>query len=113
MMRGLNLGSPRHLTEALRTNISGGTTVRQLLAEAASAIPLMSLAEPSRRIGPPRNDFVIFDVRERHAYRRGHAPGACHPARSQLELPNEDNFTDPDYLTRTVWQSRKFSPQHT
>src|SRR5262249_42209289 len=34
-MRALNLGMPDHLTEALRTNRTGGKTVAQLLDEAA------------------------------------------------------------------------------
>src|SRR5271169_2882285 len=34
MMRHLNLNAPDHITEALRTNMSGGKTVTQLLAEA-------------------------------------------------------------------------------
>src|SRR3546814_20959993 len=33
MMRQLNLTAPDHMTEALRTNMSGGKTVAQLLAE--------------------------------------------------------------------------------
>ncbi len=36
MMRNLNLSMPTHLTEALRTNMSGGKTVAQMLAEAAA-----------------------------------------------------------------------------
>ena len=36
MMNQLNLDAPTHLTEALRTNMSGGKTVAQLLAEAAA-----------------------------------------------------------------------------
>src|SRR3546814_20875525 len=95
MMRGLNLGAPRHLTEALRTNISGGKTVRKLLAEAASAIPFMSLEELSRRIGRQRNDFVILDVRERDDYGRGHVPVARTPARGQLGIRMAENFHHP------------------
>ena len=45
MMRSLDLTMPTHLTEALRTNMSGGKTVAQLLAEAAATVPFMSLAE--------------------------------------------------------------------
>ena len=33
MMRNLDLSMPTHITEALRTNMSGGKTVAQLLAE--------------------------------------------------------------------------------
>ena len=50
MMRNLNLTMPTHITEALRSNMSGGKTVAQLLAEAAAAVPFMSLAELKARI---------------------------------------------------------------
>ena len=36
MMRHLNLTAPDHITEALRTNMSGGKTVAQMLSEARS-----------------------------------------------------------------------------
>ena len=39
MMNHLNLSAPTHLTEALRTNMSGGKTVAQMLAEATAATP--------------------------------------------------------------------------
>jgi glyoxylase-like metal-dependent hydrolase (beta-lactamase superfamily II) len=45
MMDSLNLGMPTHITEALRTNMSGGKTVAQMLAEAAALVPFMSLAQ--------------------------------------------------------------------
>ena len=54
MMRNLNLSMPTHVTEALRTNISGGKTVAQMLAEAAAAVPFMALAELKTRIGGRR-----------------------------------------------------------
>ena len=41
---------PTHITEALRSNMSGGKTVAQLLAEAAAAVPFMSLAELKARV---------------------------------------------------------------
>ena len=50
MMRNLNLTMPTHLTEALRTNMSGGKTVAQLLAEAAATVPFMSMAELKARV---------------------------------------------------------------
>ena len=50
MMQGLNLSSPTHLTEALRTNMSGGKTVAQMLTEAAATVPFMSLAELRQRL---------------------------------------------------------------
>jgi hypothetical protein len=48
MMKGLDLTMPTHITEALRTNLSGGKTVAQMLAEAAATVPFMSLAELQR-----------------------------------------------------------------
>ncbi len=50
MMRNLNLSMPTHLTEALRTNLSGGKTVAQMLAEATAIVPFMSLEELKSRI---------------------------------------------------------------
>ena len=38
MMRNLNLTMPTHITEALRTDMSGGKTTAQLLAEAAATV---------------------------------------------------------------------------
>lgn len=109
MMRNLNLSAPTHLTEALRTNISGGKTVRQLLGEAAAAVPLVSLDELSGRLDHRRNDFVILDVRERDAYARGHVPGAKHLARGQLELKVDQTFPDPDVEILTVCEFGKIS----
>ena len=45
MMRELNLAAPTHLTEALRSNISGGKTVAGLLAEAGASVLFMALEE--------------------------------------------------------------------
>ena len=54
MMRNLNLTMPTHITEALRSNMSGGKTVAQLLAEAAAAVPFMSRPS-SRRASKPQS----------------------------------------------------------
>src|SRR5262249_14076145 len=48
-MRTLSLGMPEHLTEALRTNRTGGKTVAQLLDEAARRIAFMSMEEVRER----------------------------------------------------------------
>lgn len=109
MMRGLNLSAPAHLTEALRTNMSGGKTVRQLLAEAADGMPFVSLDELAARLGQKRNDFAILDVRERDAYAAGHVPGALHLARGQLELKVDQTFPDPDLEILTVCELGKIS----
>lgn len=109
MMQNLNLAAPTHLTEALRTNMSGGKTVRQLLGEAAARIPLVSLDELAGRLGQKRNDFVILDVRERDAFAKGHVPGARHLARGQLELKVDQNFPNPDVEILTVCELGKIS----
>ena len=95
MMRNLNLTMPTHITEALRSNISGGKTVAQLLAEAAAAVPFMSLAELKARIEAAEQNLIVLDVRERDAYESGHIPGARLLPRGQLELRVNDDLPDP------------------
>ena len=95
MMQHLNLSAPTHLTEALRTNMSGGKTVMQLLSEASSVVPFVSLAELQSRQAARANDFVILDVREKDAFAAGHVPGAKHLPRGQLELRVNDELPDP------------------
>ena len=95
LMRGLDLKMPDHLTEALRTNCSGGKTVAQLLAEASREVAFMSLAEVNARIERGAHDLVLLDVRERSAYDAGHLPGAQHLARGELELRVDKELPDP------------------
>lgn len=95
MMQNLDLSAPTHLTEALRTNMSGGKTVAQLLAEAAAKVPFMSLAELHGRIGGNSRDVVILDLREKDAFDAGHIPGARHLPRGQLELRVNSELPDP------------------
>jgi glyoxylase-like metal-dependent hydrolase (beta-lactamase superfamily II)/rhodanese-related sulfurtransferase len=95
MMRSLNLSAPTHLTEALRTNMSGGKTVMQMLSDAANTVPFMSLGELQSRLAQRANDFVVLDVREKDAFAAGHVPGARHLPRGQLELRVNDELADP------------------
>jgi len=95
MMRGLNLTMPTHITEALRTNMSGGKTVASLLAEASAAVPFMSLAELKSRVEAVEDDLIVLDVRERDAYEGGHVPGARLLPRGQLELRVNQDLPDP------------------
>lgn len=95
MMRELDLAAPTHLTEALRTNMTGGKTVTQMLAEATAATPFIALADLHRQIGLRPNDLLILDVREETAYRAGHIPTARHLPRGQLELRVNDEIPDP------------------
>lgn len=95
MMGNLNLSMPAHITEALRTNLSGGRTVAQMLAEAAAVVPFMSLAQLNERIAQQDPDLVVLDVREREAYQAGHIPGAHLLPRGQLELRVNEELPDP------------------
>ncbi|HZF26583.1 MAG TPA: rhodanese-like domain-containing protein, partial [Steroidobacteraceae bacterium] len=90
-----NLSMPTHITEALRTNMSGGKTVNQMLAEAAAVVPFMSLVELKTRIEARACDLIILDVRERDAYEAGHIPGARLLPRGQLELRASEDLPDP------------------
>jgi glyoxylase-like metal-dependent hydrolase (beta-lactamase superfamily II)/rhodanese-related sulfurtransferase len=95
MMQNLNLTMPTHITEALRTNMTGGKTVAQMLAEAAAIVPFMSLAELKACIESNKCDFTLLDVRERDAFEEGHVQGARHLPRGQLELRVNQELTDP------------------
>jgi glyoxylase-like metal-dependent hydrolase (beta-lactamase superfamily II) len=109
LMNSLNLSAPTHLTEALRTNMSGGKTVRQLLAEAGAKVPFMAMDELLRRLSARANDFVILDVREKDAYAAGHVPGAVHLPRGQLELRVNDVLPDPSVEILTICELGKIS----
>jgi glyoxylase-like metal-dependent hydrolase (beta-lactamase superfamily II)/rhodanese-related sulfurtransferase len=109
LMRGLDLKMPDHLTEALRTNRSGGTTVAQLLAEASRQIAFMSLAEVAHRLEGAGTDLVILDVREKDAFDAGHLPGARHLPRGQLELRVDKDLPDPGARILTYCQLGRVS----
>jgi glyoxylase-like metal-dependent hydrolase (beta-lactamase superfamily II)/rhodanese-related sulfurtransferase len=95
MMQSLNLSMPTHLTEALRTNMSGGKTVTQMLAEAAASVPFMSMLELRQRVAASPAGLILLDVRERDAYEAGHIPGARLLPRGQLELRVNTELPDP------------------
>ncbi|MGH8455393.1 MAG: MBL fold metallo-hydrolase [Stenotrophobium sp.] len=95
MMRKLDLTMPTHLTEALRTNMSGGRTVAQMISEAAATVPFMSLAELKARVEAAEDDLIVLDVRERDAYESGHISGAQLLPRGQLELRVNQELPDP------------------
>jgi glyoxylase-like metal-dependent hydrolase (beta-lactamase superfamily II)/rhodanese-related sulfurtransferase len=95
MMQSLNLTMPTHVTEALRTNMTGGKTVAQMLSEAAAIVPFMALAELSACLESRSGDLIVLDVRERDAFAEGHVPGARLLPRGQLELRVNQELTDP------------------
>jgi glyoxylase-like metal-dependent hydrolase (beta-lactamase superfamily II)/rhodanese-related sulfurtransferase len=95
MMDNLNLSMPTHVTEALRTNMSGGKTVAQLLAEASAKVPFMSLTEVRARVEAGDTDLLVLDVRERGEYDAAHVRGAKHLPRGQLELRVNKELPDP------------------
>ena len=109
MMRELNLAAPTHLTEALRTNMSGGKTVNQLLAEAAAEVPFIGMEELDRRIAERPNDLLILDVREEAAFQEGHIPGSSHLPRGQLELRVNTEIPDPTIRIVTCCEFGKIS----
>ncbi len=109
MMQHLNIAAPTHLTEALRTNMTGGKTVAQLLSEAAAKVPFMSLAELNARIGRDDSPLVVLDVREKDAFDAAHVPGAKHLPRGQLELRVNDVLPDPTTRVVAVCEFGKIS----
>lgn len=109
MMQNLDLSAPTHLTEALRTNMSGGKTVAQLLAEAAAKAPFMSMAELQARIGGNSRDLVVLDVREKDAFEAGHIEGAVNLPRGQLELRVNTELPDPTVRIITCCEFGKIS----
>jgi glyoxylase-like metal-dependent hydrolase (beta-lactamase superfamily II)/rhodanese-related sulfurtransferase len=109
MMGQLNLTAPTHLTEALRTNMSGGKTVDQLLAEATAAVPFIAMAELAQRVLSGNLGLILLDVREREAYVAGHVPGARHVPRGQLELRVNQELPDPTARILTCCEYGKIS----
>ncbi|HKT72520.1 MAG TPA: MBL fold metallo-hydrolase [Steroidobacteraceae bacterium] len=109
MMTHLNLSMPTHLTEALRTNLSGGKTITQLLAEATAIVPFMSLLELKSRVDAQDPDLVVLDVREKDAYVAGHVPGARHLPRGQLELRVNEELPNPLVRILTVCEFGRIS----
>ena len=95
MMHNLNLTMPTHITEALRTNMSGGKTVAHMLSEAAAMVPFMSLTELKSCLESRKDELIVLDVREREAFEAGHIPGAQLLPRGQLELRVNEDLTDP------------------
>jgi glyoxylase-like metal-dependent hydrolase (beta-lactamase superfamily II) len=109
MMQSLDLAAPTHLTEALRTNMSGGKTVAQMLSEAAARVPFMSLEELKDRIGGNSRDLVVLDIREKDAFDAGRVPGARHLPRGQLELRVNAELPDPTVRILTCCEFGKTS----
>jgi len=108
-MHALSLGMPDHLTEALRTNRTGGKTVAQLLDEAARQIAFMSMGDVLARSADGPADLVVLDVRERDAFDAGHIRGARHVARGQLELRIDQVLPDPSVRVVTCCEFGKIS----
>jgi glyoxylase-like metal-dependent hydrolase (beta-lactamase superfamily II)/rhodanese-related sulfurtransferase len=109
MMRDLNLAAPTHLTEALRTNMTGGKTVSQMLAEAASDVPFIAMEELDRRLAGRPNDLLVLDVREESAFKTGRIAGAIHLPRGQLELRINEAIPDPTLRIVTCCEFGKIS----
>jgi glyoxylase-like metal-dependent hydrolase (beta-lactamase superfamily II)/rhodanese-related sulfurtransferase len=109
LMRGMDLATPQHLTEALRTNRTGGKTVKQLIAEAAREIAFMSMEDVLHQLERRDPPLVLLDVRERDAFRAGHLPGARNIPRGELELRADRELPDPTTRLLTYCQFGKVS----
>ncbi len=109
LMKGLDIKMPDHLTEALRTNRTGGKTVAQLLAEASREISFMSIQEVAQRLTRGNADMIVLDVREKDAFQAGHLPGALHLPRGQLELRVDKELPDPGIRILTYCQFGRVS----
>ena len=109
MMQSLDLAAPTHLTEALRTNMTGAKPIAQLLAEAAAKVPFISLGELAARVGHNTQDLVILDLREKDAFDASHIPGALHLPRGQLELRVNTTLPDPTAKIVTCCEFGKIS----
>jgi len=108
-MNSLNLEMPTHLTEALRTNLTGGKTVAQLISDAAEKIPFMSLDEVMRRTQQDSPDILLLDMRESEAFHKTHIPKAINIPRGQLELRVNDLLADPTQRIVTYCEYGKIS----
>jgi glyoxylase-like metal-dependent hydrolase (beta-lactamase superfamily II)/rhodanese-related sulfurtransferase len=95
MMQSLNLTMPEHLSEALRTNLSGSKTVEQMVNDAAQRISFMSQEEILRRIRSDEPGITLLDVRERDSFQSSHIPSAINIPRGQLELRVDQMLLDP------------------
>jgi glyoxylase-like metal-dependent hydrolase (beta-lactamase superfamily II)/rhodanese-related sulfurtransferase len=109
MMRAHNPSMPSHLTEALRTNRSGGKTAKQLIAEAAEQVPFMSMEELCARVRRGDEELVVLDVREKEAFESAHLPRARHVPRGLLELRADVELPDPTVRIVTYCQFGKIS----
>jgi len=109
LMRGLDLAMPQHLTEALRTNRTGGKTVKQLIAEAAREIAFVSMDEARRQLEHGDEELVLLDVREPEAFRDRHLPGARNVPRGELELRADRELPDPTTRILVYCQLGKIS----
>jgi len=95
LMQSLSLTMPEHLTEALRTNLSGCKTVEQMISAAAARISFMSPEEVLRRINSADPDITLLDVRESDSFQQGHIQAAILLPRGQLELRVDALLPDP------------------
>jgi rhodanese-related sulfurtransferase len=109
LMRGLDIAMPEHLSEALRTNRTGGKTVTQLIAEAARGIAFMSMQDAKDRIELGDRSLLVLDVRERDAFRARHLPGALNIPRGELELRADRELVDPTLRILTYCEYGKIS----
>jgi rhodanese-related sulfurtransferase len=109
LMQSLDIAMPQHLTEALRTNRTGGKTVKQMIGEATREIAFMSMGEVRHRIERGDAELLLLDVREHEVFRSGHLPGARNVPRGELELRADRELPDPTARILVYCQFGKIS----
>jgi len=109
LMQSLDIAMPQHLTEALRTNRTGGKTVQQLIAEASRAITFVSMRDAATQIEQAAPSLVVLDVREREAFRTKRLPSARNVPRGELELRANQELPDPTARILVYCQFGKIS----
>jgi rhodanese-related sulfurtransferase len=83
------------LNPSLRTNRTGGKTVRELIAEAARQVPFMTIPDVLRLVQQEQPSLLVLDVRDRESFAAGHLPGARNVPRGELELRADGELADP------------------
>lgn len=95
LMRAVELNTPEHLTESLRTNLTGAKSVECLLDEASNDITFIQAKQLYIHTQTDSNEFMIIDVREQEAFSQGHIKDAVNIPRGQLEFKVNELLPDP------------------
>ncbi|AQS37911.1 Zn-dependent hydrolase, glyoxylase [Shewanella psychrophila] len=95
LMATLELNTPTHLTESLRTNLTGAKPIERLLREAANDISFIQAKQLYIHAQTDSTEFIIIDVREQETFSQGHIKDAINIPRGQLEFRVNEVLPDP------------------